>query len=42
MTLHEITIMAQDGIIGLFIVLLGLIRIPRIDMNFWTLIFRAN
>ena len=41
MTLHEITIMAQDGLIGLFIVLLGLIRIPRIDMNFWTLIFRA-
>ena len=41
MTLHEITVMAQDGLIGLVIILLGLIRIPKIDINFWGLLGRA-
>ena len=41
MTLHEIVIMAQDGLIGLVIILLGLIKIPKIDLNLWTLLARV-
>lgn len=40
MTLHEFVIMAQDGLIGLVLILLGLIRIPKIDLNLWTIIAR--
>ena len=31
----------QDGLIGLVIVLLGLVRIPRLDINFWGLIAKS-
>lgn len=40
MTLHEIIVAAQDGLIGLLIVLLGLIRIPKVDLNLWTILAR--
>lgn len=36
MSIFEITTLAQDGLIGLVIVLLGLIKIPKIDINLWT------
>ena len=35
MTLHEITVIAQDGLIGLVIILLGLIKIPKLEINLW-------
>ena len=41
MTIHEITLMAQDGLIGLIIVLLGLIKIPRLEVNFWGLLAKS-
>lgn len=41
MTLHEFVILAQDGLIGLVIILLGLIRIPRVDLNLWTILARV-
>ena len=41
MTLHEIVIMAQDGLIGLVIILLGLVKIPKIDLNLWTILARV-
>ena len=41
MTLHEFVIMAQDGLIGLVLILLGLIRIPKVDLNLWTIIARV-
>ncbi len=41
MTLHEIIVAAQDGLIGLVVVLLGLIRLPKIDLNLWSLLARA-
>lgn len=40
MTLHEIIVAAQDGLIGLVIILLGLIRIPKVDLNLWTILAR--
>ena len=36
MSIHEIAILAQDGLVGLFIVLLGLVKIPKIEINLWT------
>ena len=41
MTLHEIVIMAQDGLIGLVIILLGLVKIPKVDLNLWTILARV-
>ena len=41
MTLHEFVIMAQDGLIGLVIILLGLVKIPKIDLNLWTILARV-
>ena len=41
MTLHEMVTMAQDGLIGLVIILLGLIKIPKVDLNLWTILGRA-
>ena len=41
MTIHEMTILMQDGLIGLVIILLGLVRIPRLDINFWGLIAKS-
>ena len=41
MTLHEIVIMAQDGLVGLVIILLGLVKIPKIDLNLWTILART-
>lgn len=36
MSIHEIAMLAQDGLIGLFIILLGLIKIPKLEINLWT------
>lgn len=41
MTMQEIFELAQDGLIGLIVILLGLIRIPKVDLNFWTVILRV-
>ena len=41
MSIFEITTLAQDGLIGLVIVLLGLIKIPKIDINLWTALARV-
>lgn len=41
MTIQEIMTFAHEGVIGLVIILAGLIRIPRIDVNLWTLIARS-
>ena len=41
MTLHEFVIMAQDGLIGLVVILLGLVKIPKIDLNLWTILARV-
>ena len=41
MTLHEIVMMAQDGLVGLVIILLGLVKIPKIDLNLWTILART-
>lgn len=41
MSIQEMTVLMQDGLIGVVIILLGLIRIPKIDINFWSLIARG-
>lgn len=41
MTLEELSVYAQMGITGFIIILLGLIRIPKIDLNLWSLIARG-
>ena len=41
MTLNEIAAIAQDGLVGLIIILLGLVKIPRIDLNLWTILART-
>ena len=41
MSIFEIATLAQDGLIGLVIVLLGLIKIPKIDVNLWTALARV-
>ena len=35
MTIYDMTNLMQDGLIGLVIILLGLIKIPRLEVNFW-------
>lgn len=30
----------QDGLIGLFIILAGMIKIPKIELNLWAIIFK--
>ena len=41
MSLQEIYDMAQTGVVGVIVILLGLIRIPKIEVNLWTLLGRA-
>ena len=38
MTIYDMTALMQDGLIGLVVVLLGLIKIPKLEVNFWGLI----
>lgn len=40
MTIQEFFDATQAGLIGFAIVLLGLIRIPKIDINLWTVVAR--
>ena len=41
MALNEITGLAEYGFFGLLIVLVGLIRIPTLEINFWAFLARA-
>lgn len=41
MTLHEIVVIAQDGLVGLVVILLGLVKIPKVDLNLWTILART-
>ena len=41
MTLQEFNDIAQAGAIGIIIILLGLIRIPKIEINLWSLLARG-
>ncbi len=41
MTLHEIIVIAQDGLVGLVVILLGLVKIPKVDLNLWTILART-
>ena len=38
MTLAELSGYAEMGLVGLVIILFGLIRIPRVDLNIWALL----
>lgn len=40
MTIQEMTVLMQDGLVGLAIILIGLVRIPKVDLNLWTIIVR--
>jgi len=41
MDLREIVELAQTGIVGFLIVILGTIRIPKLDLNFWSWLARS-
>ena len=41
MNLLEINSLAQGGVIGLLIILMGMIKIPKIELNIWNLIGRT-
>lgn len=41
MDLFEINNLAQGGVVGLLIVLIGMIKIPKIELNIWNLIGRT-
>ena len=41
MNLFEINHLAQGGVVGLLIVLIGMIKIPRLELNIWNLIGRT-
>ena len=41
MDLLEINSLAQGGVIGLLIILMGMIKIPKIELNIWNLIGRT-
>lgn len=41
MSIQEMMPLAQNGLVGLLIIMLGLIRIPKIDLNFWSLLARG-
>ena len=41
MSIYEMTDLAQHGLIGLVIILLGMIRIPKLDLNLWSLLARS-
>ena len=41
MDLFEINNLAQGGVVGLLIVLIGMIKIPKLELNIWNLIGRT-
>ena len=41
MNLFEINHLAQGGVVGLLIVLIGMIKIPKLELNIWNLIGRT-
>lgn len=41
MDLFEINNLAQGGVIGLLIILMGMIKIPKLELNIWNLIGRT-
>lgn len=41
MNLLEINNLAQGGVIGLLVILIGMIKIPRLELNIWNLIGRT-
>ena len=41
MTIYEMATLMQDGLIGLVIVLLGLVKIPKLEINLWGLIAKS-
>ena len=41
MNLLEINNLAQTGVVGLLIILLGMIKIPKLELNIWNLLGRT-
>ena len=41
MNLLELNNLAQTGVVGLLVILLGMIKIPKIELNIWNLIGRT-
>ena len=41
MDLFEINNLAQGGVVGLLIILIGMIKIPKLELNIWNLIGRT-
>ena len=41
MDLFEINNLAQTGVVGLLIILMGMIKIPKLELNIWNLIGRT-
>ena len=41
MDLFEINHLAQGGVVGLLIILIGMIKIPKLELNIWNLIGRT-
>ena len=37
MDLLEINNLAQGGVVGLLIILIGMIKIPKLELNIWNL-----
>ena len=41
MDLQQISDLAQTGAIGVLVILLGMIKIPKVELNVWNLIGRT-
>lgn len=41
MNLFEINHLAQGGVVGLLVILIGMIKIPKLELNIWNLIGRT-
>ena len=41
MTIYEMATLMQDGLVGLFIILLGLVKLPKLDVNLWGFIAKS-
>lgn len=41
MTIYEMATLMQDGLIGLVIVLLGLVKLPKLEVNLWGFIAKS-
>lgn len=41
MNLLEINHLAQGGVVGLLVILIGMIKIPKLELNIWNLIGRT-